>query len=616
MYIRKNVRKHKGKTYTSYMLVESIHTPKGPRQRTICSLGDLHPRPRAEWLKLAHKVESALSGQSELFASDDPEVAKILEKVRAREAARPSAGKGRPGQQQQSVAVDTTRVSTEEHREAGPVHVGYQFYQLLGLDEVLKEVGLSKRARVLTCAMTLARLVHPCSELATPDWIRRTAMGDILGEDFQRLEENALYRNLDRLYPKRGRIEAALVERERDLFNLDTTVYLYDLTSTYFEGQANGNAKAKRGYSRDKRADCKQVVVGLVINRDGFPIAHEIFEGNMQDRLSLDKMLDVLEKRVGLAAGKTVVVDRGMAYAENLEQLRARGLHYVVATRQSERDQWLSEFVDHEGFEEVIRVPSVNNPFQKKPRIEVKQKETEEHHYVLCISSGREQKDRAIREKQEKKLLSDLAKLAKRIDTGKLVEPKKIGEAIGRLKERYPRVARYYRMDYDEKDREFSYQVDEQRRGKAEQLDGSYLLKTDRKDLSAEEAWRIYMLLTRAENAFRNMKSPLAERPIFHQIERRTDTHIFLCVLAYHLLVAIEKRLHDNGLYTSWATVKEKLKSHQVCTVVLPTTDGWTLRIRKASTPELEHKDLYGLLEIPSEVVRPKRRWHQEKTQT
>lgn len=608
MYIRKNVRKHKDKTYTNYMLVESVHTPKGPRQRTICSLGDLRPRPRSEWLKLAHKVERALAGQLEIFDRDDSEVAQIVGKVRAREAAR-FGSKAQKSRGPQQVAIDTDRVSTEEHREAGPVHVGYQFYQLLNVDNILKDAGISKRGRVLSCAMVLARLIYPCSELAMPKWIRQTALSDILGEDFQELEENALYRNMDRLYPKRAKIEAALVERERSLFNLDTTIYLYDLTSTYFEGHAAGNPKAKRGYSRDKRPDCKQVVVGLVINRDGFPIAHEIFEGNLQDRMSVDKILDVLDNRVGLAKGATVVVDRGMAYADNLEQLRARGLHYIVASRQSERDQWLSEFEQQQGFEELIRTPSPNNPYQKKTRVVVKKKSTADHDFVLCISEGREQKDRAIREKQEQKLVTDLEKLARRIEAGRLMSAGKIGEAIGRLKERYPRVARYYQINYNEKSIQFTYEVDEQRRDKAEQLDGSYMLKTSRKDLSAEEAWRIYMLLTRAENAFRSMKSPLAERPIFHQIERRTDTHIFLCILAYHLLVAIEKRLHDKGVHTSWATVRDTLKTHQVCTVVLPAKDGWTLRIRKASTPEPEHRKLYDLLDIPSEVIRPRRAW-------
>ena len=206
--------------------------------------------------------------------------------------------------------------------------------------------------------MTLNRLIHPAAEYAMPDWIRSTAMADILGVDFSRLADDPLYRNLDRLHPHRAAIESALAEREQSLFNLGNTILLYDLTSTYFEGKAALIPKAKRGYSRDHRPDCKQLVVGLVIGREGFPRAHETFEGNTQDRKTLALMLDVLEKRVGLAEGSTIVVDRGMAFAENIAELRRRKLHYVVAAGQKERDRLLAEFETADGFEEVIRQPS------------------------------------------------------------------------------------------------------------------------------------------------------------------------------------------------------------------------------------------------------------------
>jgi len=442
-----------------------------------------------------------------------------------------------------------------------------------------------------------------------PDWIRGTALGDILGLDFENLGKDSLYRNLDLLHPERERIEACLAERERTLFNLDQTIFLYDLTSTYFEGSASEIPKAKHGYSRDKRPDCKQVVVGLVVNRDGFPLAHEIFEGNVRDHKTLAEMLDLLGKRVPLKPGRTVVVDRGMAFDENLEQIKKRKLRYLVASRQKERDQWLGEFEDGQGFEEIKFTPSPTNPYQKKIPVKVKMKMTDKETHVLCLSAGRKEKDRAIREKQEKKLLTDLAKLEKRIANGRLVKLEKIGEAIGRIKERYPRVARYYRIEYDPESKLFSQELDTAKRSVAENLDGSYLLKTDRKDLSAEEAWRIYTLLTRAEEAFRTMKSPLAERPIFHHLERRVETHIFLCLLAYHLLVAIETTLREKGLYTSFKTVRDQLKTHQICTIVLPTAGGEVLKIRKAATAEPQQKELYKLLDVPQQIIRPHKTW-------
>ena len=399
MFIRKTTRKYKDKTYTNYLLVESLHTPKGPRQKVICSLGDLSPRPARQWLQLAHKIEDALAGQANLLEGPDPEVERIVRQVRQRESTKPrkTSTKHRNGSADEDlIAVHVHQVRMERPREAGPVHVGYQFWKRLGMEEILRGLNFSSRAVQLTCAMTLNRLIHPQSEHAMPGWIRRTALDDILRVDFSRLVEDPLYRNLDRLHPNRVAIERALVERERNLFNLDQTVFLYDLTSTYFEGKALGNPKAKRGYSRDKRPDCKQVVVGLVINRDGFPIAHEIFAGNVQDRQTLGTMLDLLARRVGFVEGQTVVVDRGMAYPENLQEIKDRKLHYVVATRQSERDAWLDDFQDQEGFEEMIRAPSPLNPFQKKSKVQVKRRQSHGETFVLCTSSERAEKDRAL----------------------------------------------------------------------------------------------------------------------------------------------------------------------------------------------------------------------------
>ncbi len=615
MYIRKSTRSYRGKTYTSHLLVESVQTPKGPRQRTVCSLGDLSPRPRKEWLKLACKIEDALVGQGDLLDPDDGEVADIVRRVRARRA----RGHGDRGVNDETlpappqgssgglIKVDPTRVTTERHREAGPVHVGHQFWRRLGLDDILRDCKLSAAARDLACAMTLNRLIAPCSEHAMPDWIRRTALADILGVDFEALEEDPLYLVLDKLHPQRSVIEAALVERERSLFNLDATIYLYDLTSTYFEGQCVRNAKAKRGYSRDHRPDCKQVVVGLVVSREGFPITHEVFAGNAQDRTTLATMLDRLTERAGLKQGSTVVVDRGMAFDDNIAEIKQRRLNYVVASRQPERDRWLGDFEDTEGFTPVLRQPSPLNGAQKKTSIEVKTCAQGDHTYVLCRSEQRIAKDRAIRTKQEGRLRADIDKLTRRVADGKLVKAAKINQAIGRLQERYPRVARYFHIAHDPQTATLVCEFDAAKHAKAERLDGCYLIKTDRKDLSGDELWRIYVLLTRAETAFRDMKSPLAERPIFHHIERRTEAHIFLCVLAYHLLIAIEKTLLDQAIHTSWANVRDTLKTHQVCTIVLPTTDGSCLRIRKAATAEPDVQDVYRSLAISPHVIKP---WH------
>ena len=601
MYIRKTTRIYKGKTYTNHLLVESVQTPNGPRQRTICSLGSLKAGPAEDWRALAQKLESALHGQESLPGSA-AEIQELSEQA--------TKGKKRTGASRSAITVEPDGVTMEEAREAGPVHAGHQMWHQLGIGAVLRRAGLSDRACTLTEAMTLNRLICPFSEHAMPDWIRRTALGDILNEDFSGLYDEALYRNLDRLHPNRERIEGELAEREKTLFNLDDTVYLYDLTSTYFEGQAKANPQAKRGYSRDKRGDCKQVVVGLVLDRDGFPKAHEVFDGNMQDRRSVNAMLDALEKRTGKKPGATVIVDRGMAYDENLEQIQKRGLHYLVAGLQPERNQWLDELEDDNGWEDVVRTPSPRNPFQKKTRVQIKRQQKGDVIYILCRSEGREEKDRAIRETHEAKLLRDLTKLQQRVAKGRLKKEDKIQQAIGRLMERYPRVARYYQIAYDSEQQKLSWKELADKKAMAQKLDGSYVLKTDRQDLTADEIWRTYILLTRVEDAFRDIKSPLMERPIFHHLKNRTQTHIFLCVLAYHLLAAIEHRFLQAGVHTSWWTIRQQLRTHQVATIVLPTTGGRVLKIRKATTPEPLHREIYDTLHIPAEIMKPVKTWH------
>lgn len=599
MFIRKTKKIYKEKTYYNYLLVESVNTPKGPRQKIICSLGSLEPRPREEWLKLAHKIEDALAGQGDLANTEDEEVRGIVDKIKRRRRKSQKAD--------DIVAVHTDRVSVEEAREAGAVHVGMRFWKRLELDRILKEAKLDKKSRLLTCLMTLNRLISPRSEWAMPDWFRRTALGDILRVNLEHQDAQALYRNLDRLHSRREKIESALFRRECDLFDLDERVYLYDLTSTYFEGQCSSNEKAMRGYSRDNRPDCKQVVVGLVLNRDGFPMAHEVFSGNVRDSKTVGDVLDLLKRRGFLKKGNTIVVDRGMAYDENLEEIRSRGLHYIVACRQSERNYYLGEFEDERGFAEVIRPVSSTNSMQKKSRVWIKRNAGEKETHVLCISDGRKEKDRAIREKHEKKFMSDVKRLKESVKKGRLKKEAKINQRIGRLLERYPRVARYYRLSLE--NGRVLCEREEEKTEQAARLDGGYLMKTTRMDISEEEIWKTYMLLTRVESAFRSIKSPLAERPIYHQRTDRVETHIFLCILAYHLLISIEQTLRTKGIHTSWERVREKLSTHQICTVVLPAEGGEVLKIRRDTKPEKEHLELYQALEMEPEIIEPRKTW-------
>lgn len=598
MFLKPTRKTVRGKTYINHLLVESISTPNGPRHRTICSLGSLQPAPREHWLALAHKLQAALRGQQALLP--DTQVDSLRQRI---EAQPPSGPRPEP------VSAILDQVEIQEAREAGSVYVGDQMWRRLQLDAILRKAGLNERTRLLTEVMTINRLVTPSSEHAMPDWVRRTALADLLHADFSLLNDEALYRNLDRLHPQRALIEGELAGREKELFALPESIYLYDLTSTYFEGKALRNEKAKRGYSRDQRPDCKQVVVGLVLDGDGFPKAHEVFEGNRNDSTTVEDMLTALEKRVGKKAGATVTVDRGMAYDKNIEQIRGRGYHYLVAARPHERWQHEQEFVEESGWEEIVRQPSPTNPCQHKTQVFLKQCLVGEEVHVLCLSEQRKEKDRAIRELQEKRLLANLESLSRGIAKRKKkpLTDAEVNQAIGRLRERYSRVGRYYQIHYEAERSALIWEADVELKRRAERLDGSYVLKSDRRDQTKEEIWRQYMLLTRVESAFRAMKSPLMERPIFHHLARRVETHIFLCVLAYHLLATVEKTFLDQGIHTSWASLREQLATHQIVTIVLPLSDGQQICLRKATTPEAQHKRIYQVLRIPDNPLDPAR---------
>jgi transposase len=668
MFIKANKTKVRGAEYTNYLLVESVKTPKGPRQNVICSLGNLKPGPAEHWYHLAKKIERALAGQLDLEVGDSPDdeqVDEIVQKIRSRNlSTEESQDKPVCGSEQ----IDVDGVTVEEAREAGPVHVCHQMWLKLGIDRILRDLGFDERGCALTEMLTINRLVDPGSELATRRWVPQTALADILGKENCELGATTLYTQLDRLHPLRSQIETALVQAERDILKLSNSIFLYDLTSTYFEGQCLNNDQAQHGYSRDQRPDCKQVVVGLVLSGDRFPIAHEVFDGNRSDTTTLDEMLDILDARAGGSCkGRTIVVDRGMSSKENLATIRERGCHYIVATRQQERDEYLAEIESDEGWQKLFKVrkgkyfdtilneikikrlskesvaavkgkklAAAENRFKRAKRAAESGQdagEDEEHcvqkslaavellrelknaadearleeQLIICISKGRTEKDRAIREKQEKKFLVDAKALVAAAGT---MKPAKVHERIGRLKERYSRVARYYDFVFDEGKGELSISENADKKELAKELDGSYIIRTNRNDLTDLEVWQTYMMLTRVESAFRDMKSPLVERPIFHQLERRVQTHIFVCVLAYHLLALIEKQFRDRGISTSWETIRETLKTHQVVTVVMPCKGGRkVLRLRRGTTPERQHKEIYDVLGIPHEPMQPVKSW-------
>lgn len=604
MFIKKNVRTHGDKSYVTHLLVESVNTPAGPRHRTICNLGHMAPGPKEEWLELAERIQAALAGQPSLFP--DPRVDEAVARVREQQAKAGAEPKA-PSTRQTIPAVVPVRtdgVQTQDSREVGPLHVGHQVWQRLQMTAILKAAGMAASAIKLTEVMTLNRLVHPDSERAMVDWARRVAVSDVLGVDVDKLNHDRFYRNMDKLHGKRFQIENLLREREKSLFSLNDTLILYDLTNTYFEGEAKGTPKAKRGHSKEKRTDCKLVALGLMVDGEGFPVGHEVMDGNTIDGTTVPAMLDSLEARTGRLGGSTIVMDRGFASAANLALVRSREHHYLMAGFQNQRGDLLDDFEAVDGWEEI-------QPTSVKVPVQIKRIERDDEVLLLCISAARAEKDRAIREKQEGRLLAALADLATSVERasakGSPMSDEALGERIGRLRERYTRAARYYAVSREDGVLMWALKAEQHRR--AQQLDGAYFLRTSNKALGAEEIWRTYITLTRIESAFRDLKGTLDLRPIHHRKEMRVETHLFLCVLAYHLQTAIERTLQQAGDHTSWETLREELRTHQVVTTILPTEDGRTLAIRKAGIPDRRVREIYRLLGLDQESMKPLRIW-------
>jgi transposase len=575
-----------GKPYSYHRIVESVRTPSGPRQRLVMNLGSKLSVPPEQWKQLAERIEDFLYRQGELpygsFEVDRVarEIAQRVEHKRQRQA------RGAEYRRERA-EIYPEMTSVAEARSLGPEYVGLQYAQKLGLPRILEQAGIEGRQRDLALLEIVGRLVEPHSELSTLAWYNRSALGELWDEPLGRVHDDDLYRVSDRLYERRASIEGALRERERSLFGLKETILLYDLTSTYFEG-LTGAPKARHGYSRDHRGDCLQVVVGLVLDGQGYAKAHEVFEGNRRDSTTLQQMLDRLQS-LHPEPGATVVVDRGLASEKNLALLRERGYRYVVAASIRDRRKLLG--------------PEAWVPFrqteQGELQIEGQMRREGEELFVLCHSVERERKDRGIRERFRQRFEEEVARLRGRMDKGTLKDPAKIQQLIGRLRQRYSRAARLYRLELSSEGM-LVFEPLAEPTSVAEHTDGRYLLRTNRTDLSEKQIWELYVTLNRVERSFRSLKGCLGIRPIFHRKPQRIEAHIFLSVLAYHLLHAIEEQLRSQGDTRCWSTVRGLLGTHQVMTITQHAVDGRLFQLRRPTRPEAEHERLYHALRLPS----------------
>jgi len=579
VFIKAHTRTKDGKSHCYYSLVESVRTARGPQHRTLAYLGELNASAEAAWRKsIAVFNGDGTTHQLELFASDAPELP--------------------TGEQVVQVVLD--RVRWERPRDFGEVYLAQHLWRLLGLEDLLTQrmVGGEQQVawHVMAFILTAARLLAPSSELAIEQsFYPRTALDDVAGVPQDKVNKDRLYRALDRLLPHKSAIEAHLKERLGALFDEPFDILLYDLTSTYFEGLAEGNPAAVRGYSRDHRPDCVQIVIGLVVTRSGLPLGYEVFHGNRGDATTLDEMMAKMEALYGKAS-RIWVFDRGVASEKNLEALRTRGGSYLVGTPRTLLRKVESALLEQnwstvrEGVE-VKLVPAPDGSADT---------------FILCRSAERRAKEAAIHDRFETKMEEGLARLAQAIESGRLQSRDALQQRLGRLKMECSRVARAYRLEVggDGDSLSLSWTRDAGRAAYMRHTEGAYLLRTNLKGEPEEALWHMYMQLNDAEAAFRTLKQDLSIRPIYHQIQRRVEAHVLVCFIAYAMYRTLDRLACSRRLGMSARKVLAAVSTIKSGDVILPLVDGRELRLRRVSRPDPEQAELLARLgiELPERV--------------
>lgn len=615
MYIREFVTTNKrtGTKYVTHRLVESHQTEKGPRQRIIMHLGTF-TLPKSEWRKLACVLEARLAGQESLFA-DNPEIAQAANKAMENYSflqLRQSEAASRQ-EKRELVSVDLGSITTTESRSLGPELVAHNMWDRLGFNRLLASCGFSGMQQALAEAVVVARLVAPSSDLATWNWLRNeTALVELLPVDLKQIGKDAIYEIADKLLLHKETIEKALRKQEADIFPSGATLFLFDLTNTYFEGRCLKNELAKHGKSKEMRSDCPLVTLALVVDSRGFPIFSQIYEGNQSEPEILEDILDRLYTQgetLFPEALPTIVMDRGIATKENLNLLKDRKYPYIVIERRAVEKEYIQEFQNaKETFECIDSSSDTRKDISGKPGVAitqsvyVKKLPTEDGCRVLCLSEGREQKELAIDTLKEKRFLNDLTRLQSSVSKQNIIMVEKVSERVGRLKERYPSIAQHYDIHLElntEQKKVVALSWDKKSsRIDRSTLTGCYVIETSHKNLPAGEIWHLYMTLSQVEDAFRALKTDLGMRPVHHQLANRTKAHLFISILAYHLLACIEHQLADNKDYRRWSKVRRQLSTHQRTTVILTDEQNQIHHIRVSGIPEQIHQDIYRLLRI------------------
>jgi transposase len=569
MYLRHTIRKKDGKVHRYWRLVRSLRV--GPRviQQTVAQLGELDERGRIEARALARRLIGA------------PEQAQLF----------------KDGSEDWTAPVRLKGVRIERSRQFGDVYLALALWRGVGLEDACERLLPAGKERIawakMAAVLVTARLCEPSSELhIAEDWYRRTALCDLLQLGDEEVNKDRLYRALDHLLAHKAALEAHLSQRCGELFAIENEVLLYDVTSSYFEGLAEANPQAQRGYSRDHRPDCKQVCIALVVTFDGFPLGYEMFAGNTHDSRTLQTIVTAMEARHG-ALGRVWIADRGMASADNLVWLRETGRRYVIGAPKSELKKFAAALAASDGWR------AVQEGVEVKLTSRLEAGET----VILCRSADRRAKERAMHDKFSRRIDATLERLAARIASSKKrLDPAKVNRQIGRILQQNQRAAARFSiaLEPDDCPAGFRLTVAYNRAFDdwAALSEGAYLLRSNIADWSDRQLWKAYIQLTQAEAAFRIQKDQLNVRPIWHQHEDRVQAHILVCFLAFVLWKSLEMWQSRAGLGNSPRTVLDELARIQSHDVVLPTPTHGQIRLRCVTQPDAAQTALLDRLGV------------------
>ena len=587
MFIRRTITNSRktDQAYYTYRLVEGVRSGSVVKQTTRLNLGSHFDVPQSDWALLASRIDALMRGQEALQLSAVPDAIEAMaQRYAAQLIARQTEPVGDASVTKAELAkdgerfheVDIESIELVRPRSVGVEHAALSAMRLSGFEDKLSELGLNRPQIAAAVGNIIGRMAHPGSELATHAWLqKRSALGELIDFDFESMDLNRLYRISDTLYKHRDALQDHLFGCAQSVFGFVQTVTLYDLTNTYFEGLAAGVPKAVRGRSKEKRSDCPLVTLAVVLDGSGFVRRSAVFAGNASEPKTLKSMLSILSAPLGAA----VVMDAGIATEANLAWLKEQGYHYVVVSRRRARQFDAQQAVDVQTAGEMtIKIQRVLDADKGEA-------------HLYCHSPARELKDRAIDDAKSNRFIATLQKivdaLAKPAGTKAMA---KVMEKIGAARQRYARAAQHYQVNVvPDASAENVVAITWEKRtkqGSAAMYPGVYCLRTTLIDMDDAALWRTYTMLTQLESVFRSLKTDLGLRPVYHQIERRIEGHLFISVLAYHFVHTMRLQLKAKGVHESWDTLRQTLAGQQRITTTLTRRDGRAVHVRKATRPE------------------------------